>query len=95
MTRRLRRAGLRAPLPPGAKLVARPSRWGNPYTVARYGQLGAVVRHSIALHIGLLRVTVDDVVRELAGNDLVCYCPLGQPCHGDVLLAVANGWGAV
>ena len=28
---------------------------------------------------------------ELAGKDLACWCPLDQPCHGDVLLDIANG----
>jgi Domain of unknown function (DUF4326) len=28
---------------------------------------------------------------ELGGRDLACWCPPGVPCHGDVLLAVANG----
>ncbi|MEU0155620.1 DUF4326 domain-containing protein [Micromonospora fulviviridis] len=27
----------------------------------------------------------------LAGKTLVCWCPVGQPCHGDVLAAVAAG----
>lgn len=26
----------------------------------------------------------------LAGRDLVCPCHIGQPCHGDVLLEIAN-----
>jgi len=26
----------------------------------------------------------------LKGHDLMCWCRLGQPCHADVLLAVAN-----
>lgn len=26
----------------------------------------------------------------LRGHDLVCWCPLDQPCHADVLLALAN-----
>ncbi len=29
-------------------------------------------------------------VRELAGHDLVCWCPLDAPCHADVLLELAN-----
>jgi len=29
-------------------------------------------------------------VRELAGKDLACWCPLDQPCHADVLLELAN-----
>lgn len=31
------------------------------------------------------------IVIELAGRDLVCWCPLDQPCHADVLLELANG----
>ena len=27
---------------------------------------------------------------ELAGKDLMCWCPLDQPCHADVLLEIAN-----
>ncbi|RFZ11213.1 hypothetical protein DSM43518_02053 [Mycobacterium marinum] len=34
-----------------------------------------------------------DVRRELAGHDLACWCPLGQPCHADVLLEIANQVG--
>jgi hypothetical protein len=26
----------------------------------------------------------------LAGRDLMCWCPLDQPCHADVLLEIAN-----
>jgi hypothetical protein len=44
-----------------------------------------------------VKVTVDDVRRELAGKDLGCWCPIEDvlgnpyPCHADVLLAVARG----
>lgn len=27
---------------------------------------------------------------ELRGKDLACFCPIGQPCHADVLLELAN-----
>jgi len=26
----------------------------------------------------------------LRGKDLMCFCPLDQPCHADVLLEYAN-----
>jgi len=29
-------------------------------------------------------------LRELRGKDLVCWCPLDQPCNADVLLEYAN-----
>lgn len=35
-------------------------------------------------------ITTDDIRRELRGKDLACWCPLDQPCHGDVLLEIAN-----
>ena len=35
-------------------------------------------------------LTVEDVRLELAGRDLMCWCPLDQPCHADVLLELAN-----
>lgn len=38
-----------------------------------------------------VKPTVEDVRAELAGRDLCCWCPIGQPCHADVLLRVANG----
>ena len=27
---------------------------------------------------------------ELRGKDLACWCPLGKPCHADVLIELAN-----
>jgi hypothetical protein len=32
----------------------------------------------------------DDAREYLAGHDLACWCPPGQPCHADVLLRIAN-----
>jgi hypothetical protein len=34
--------------------------------------------------------SVDDIRAELAGRDLACLCPIGLPCHADVLLEIAN-----
>lgn len=33
---------------------------------------------------------VDQIQRELGGRDLMCWCPVGRPCHGDLLLEIAN-----
>lgn len=38
-----------------------------------------------------LRFSVEDVRRELRGKDLMCWCAIGDPCHADVLLEIANG----
>lgn len=41
---------------------------------------------------GPLNVPTPEVIRrELAGRDLVCWCPLDEPCHADTLLAIARG----
>lgn len=32
-----------------------------------------------------------DALDDLRDKDLACWCPLGLPCHADVLLAAANG----
>jgi hypothetical protein len=76
-------------LPDEVVVVTRPTRWGNPHAL-ELGRDEAVRRYREDLLAGRLAVTVDDVKRELRGRDLACYCPLGAPCHADVLLAVAN-----
>ena len=51
--------------PPGAVVVPRPTRWGNPDSVAEHGQAGAVAFYCqyLAQHPGL----ADAARRELAG----------------------------
>jgi Domain of unknown function (DUF4326) len=87
-----RRRGWRKPA--GAVVVARPSKWGNPFVVdAERSRVEAVELFERALlRTGgsALRFTAVDVRRELAGRDLACWCPLDGPCHADVLLRVAN-----
>lgn len=83
-----RRKGWRKP--PGTVVVSRPSKWGNPFRVGVDGDRAACAeRYRRALDAGELGFTREDVVRELAGRDLACWCPPGEPCHADVLLAVA------
>lgn len=84
---RSRRKGAR--LPAGVVVVTRPTRWGNPHPLD-LGRAEAVRRYREDLLAGRLAVTVDDVKRELRERDLACYCPLDEPCHAEVLLAVAN-----
>lgn len=114
--------------PEGAVVVARPSRWGNPFRVGdliadptngwnpipgypmphevgvfertmvdgtRYTQ---TVRHVVdrADAVELFRRVVEFEgwnLEALRGRDLACWCPLDEPCHADVLLALANTEG--
>lgn len=82
------------PLAAGAKVITRPSRWGNPFRVkikddpAAHAEAVACYREWImAPAQAQLR---RNAKRELAGKDLACSCKLGLPCHGDVLLEIAN-----
>jgi Domain of unknown function (DUF4326) len=89
-----RRAGWRKPA--GVVVVARPSRWGNPFVI-RAGRSRADVVEQFERALldddVAMTFTVADVRRELAGRDLACWCPLDERCHADVLLRIANGPG--
>ncbi len=88
-------------LAPGAVSVARPTRFGNPYKVRPHGPYTldeALARYErdlladgLVSKPGRPPTTMAEVRRKLAGKDLACYCPAGQPCHGDLLLTIANG----
>lgn len=71
-------------MPAGAVYVGRPSKWGNLCsTVEQFRRF----IESDTIYGTRLRVAAET---ELRGKDLVCWCPLDQPCHADVLLEVAN-----
>lgn len=91
-----------------AKLITRPGKWGNPFTIeetaARYGlDKDAAQAKAVALWEQWLRGTLDpalwpgpppdrELIRaELGGHNLACWCRPGTPCHGDVLIELANG----
>jgi hypothetical protein len=81
--------------PDNTVVVARPTRWGNPFAIGTPASGGmsrevAVARFQEELLAGRLPFGVDDVKAELRGKNLACWCSLDGPCHGDVLLEVAN-----
>ena len=84
---RQRRKGWRKP--PGAINVARPSKWSNPHDWQTLGREEAVRRFEADLNADADRRQA--AISELRGKDLMCWCPIGQPCHADVLLKIANG----
>jgi Domain of unknown function (DUF4326) len=83
-----RRKGAR--LPQGAVVVARPTKWGNPYRPDKMTRAAAVAQYRHDLLAGKLKVSIEDARRELAGRDLACWCAPDGPCHADVLIEVAN-----
>jgi hypothetical protein len=60
------------------------------FTGLRLSPTQAVDLYRRAAGEGVLRWQPSELA-ELAGRDLACWCPPDQPCHADVLLAIANG----
>jgi hypothetical protein len=82
-----RRRGWRQPA--NTVVVSRPSRWGNPFHARVYGVQGACERLERWMY------EMDAAQRTaylgpLQGKDLACWCPVGAPCHRDILLRWAN-----
>ncbi len=90
--------------PPAAVVVTRPGPFGNPFAIGDHPLIPDAAT-AVAAFEDLLtwRRTArnpraypaypsdNEIRRCLAGRDLACYCAPGQPCHADVLLALANG----
>ncbi len=75
-------------IPEDAVYIGRPSIFGNPYIVGVDGSRTEVIekyRRYLALNNSLR----EEVIKQLKGKDLVCWCSPKQ-CHGDVLIEIAN-----
>lgn len=97
-----RRKGWR--MPPNTVKVDRTTKWGNPFVVGTQGTQATCVdlyRKLMAGYLCLSSRNMDAQVAsrkhveahraELRGKNLACWCPIGSPCHADVLLEIANG----
>lgn len=80
-------------MPAGAVYVGRPSKWGNDFKIGdpdpvedRPMTAADAVRHFESA----LAFAPDESIAELRGKDLACWCKIGDPCHADVLLRLAN-----
>lgn len=72
--------------PADAIYIGRGSSWGNPFVIGQHGTRAEVIRNYEAA----INEEGKAFIREhLKGKDLVCFCK-PQPCHGDVLLRIAN-----
>lgn len=79
---------------PDAVIVARPSKWGNPFRIGHPGIKGhadAVWAFEAWLNGSVAGRRLRRAAgHELRGSDLACWCPAHEPCHADVLLHYAN-----
>jgi hypothetical protein len=88
-------------MPPNTVKVDRSTKWGNPWPIGEFGPLlrkapdaaGAVGLFSAMLADPQMRWAADypSDLLPLRGKNLACWCKLGEPCHADVLLELANG----
>jgi hypothetical protein len=74
-------------MPPNTVSVARPSKWGNPYSLDEFGRDKAVALYREYLTSGKGKKLP---VGALRGKNLACFCAPGLPCHAEVLLELAN-----
>jgi len=84
--------------PAGVVVVARPTKWGNPFPFAPGTSIPDRAA-SVARFREFVAGDYDpgeypsraEIRAELAGRDLACWCPPDGPCHADVLIEIANG----
>lgn len=90
-------------MPENTISVCRPGPFGNPFIVSPTVRPGArsgceytcvpTVDEAVACFREMLAHCPDLIARikaELRGHNLACFCKLGEPCHADVLLEIAN-----
>lgn len=78
-------------MPANTVSVTRPSKFGNPWIVERFSTCGCHdARDAVRLFRKHEAHLAPLAAAELRGKNLACFCPLGQPCHADVLLEWAN-----
>lgn len=68
--------------------IGRPTKWGNPFLIGPHGTREEVIKKFEKL-VRKDPHMIRSIKEELRGKTLGCWCaPL--PCHGDVLLKIAN-----
>lgn len=92
-------------LPPNTVVVARPTKWGNPWKVRKHKKLRDLrddcsPREAVEAYEQWLQSEGYAILMgakvALRGKNLACWCPLvdkdgnSVPCHADVLLKIAN-----
>ena len=77
-------------MPKNAIYVGRPTKWGNPWKERVDGDLDYVLmKYRAWLNAKLMKDS--GFLDPLRGKDLVCWCPLDQPCHADILIEFLKG----
>ena len=70
-------------IPPNTVYVGRPSFWGNPY---KAGKTSVSRKKACDAYRFFYLPKIRERLHELNGKNVGCWCPLDEPCHGDILL---------
>ncbi len=66
------------PMPFGCKNVARPGRYGNPFTIAEHGNQAVPLFRALLTHpdhyTGIRYPSISQIQEDLAGWNLACWC---------------------
>lgn len=87
-------------MPPNTVKVDRTTKWGNPFRVQRDVTREYAVKLFEHMLAGYIAISDDPTMEtqeayrdmvikdghELKGKNLACWCPIGAPCHADILL---------
>ncbi len=89
-------------MPEGTVYVGRPTKWGNPYKLGDrplggticfipiFQPSGEKVLAAYREYMSKCAWLIEEHGHEIRGKDLACWCPVGSPCHADILLELAN-----
>lgn len=93
-------------MPPNTVKVDRSTKWGNPFRAGYHDTAeNCAYRFKQLVSTGIVDKSFDffcldeqhdtlDIVQldlhELRGKNLACWCKIGEPCHADELLKLAN-----
>ena len=90
-------------MPPNTVKIDRTTRWGNPFNWKEGVEIGGEAWAKGAA-VDLYREmilrpakndprnppTLEEIREKLRGKNLACWCKHAEPCHGAVLLQIAN-----
>lgn len=72
--------------------IGRPSKFGNPFEITQSRNRAQAVKEHREWLLAAIKedpAILDEIMVELKGRDLVCFCS-PKKCHGEILLQLAN-----
>lgn len=74
-----------------AVAITRPTMWGNPYPVSKFGRPRAIAYFRTWWYTALNAPMRQHALAVLPGTTLLCVCKPND-CHGDVIAEYVNAW---